>query len=59
MLRPSKRYRPYTPKHRLQFTVEVRGPKGEQEFERFRKALFKLLSAHKAKMKVKKRTPKK
>ena len=59
MLRPSKRYRPYTPKHRLQFTIEIKGPKAEREFEAFRKALFKLLSRHKAKMTVKKRTPKK
>lgn len=59
MLRPSNRYRPYTRQHRLQFTVEIRGPRPEKDFETFRKALFKLLSKHRAKMTVKKRTPKK
>lgn len=59
MLRPSGRYRPYTRSHKLRFTVEIRGPRGEKEFETFRKALFKVLSKHKAKLTVKKRTPKK
>lgn len=58
MLRPPGKYRPLTRKHRLRFTVEVRGPKKEREFESFRKALFKLLKRHNAKMTVKKRTPK-
>jgi hypothetical protein len=59
MLRPPKRYRPYTPKHRLSFTVQMKGPHTERQFESFRKALTKLLSRYKAKMTVKKRTPKK
>jgi len=59
MLRPGRKYRPYTRKHLLRFTVEVRGPKGEKQFEKFRKELSRLLKRFKAKMSTKKRTPKK